>query len=133
MAPKIGSKSDLSYHDFMVLSALSLRRDHRGRLFEIGRSLGWEKSRLSHHVGKMCERGLISRSACTGDKRGTIIEASELGMAEMYKERAGHEEMIRSVFASRLNAEQIRVLGEVGDIFCEEYIQDVIEAKESPL
>ena len=57
LARQLAADSGLSYPDYLVLVALTDRRDGRMRLFELASVLGWEKSRLSHHVGRMADRG----------------------------------------------------------------------------
>jgi hypothetical protein len=52
LARQLASDSDLSYPDYLVLVALTDRPDGRMRLFELAEVLGWEKSRLSHHVAR---------------------------------------------------------------------------------
>ena len=61
LARQLATESGLSYPDYLVLVALTDRADDRLRLFELGDALGWEKSRLSHHVGRMVERGLVTK------------------------------------------------------------------------
>ena len=46
LARQLAAESCLSYQDYLVLVALTGQPDGRLRLFELGRILGWEKSRL---------------------------------------------------------------------------------------
>src|SRR5688500_234890 len=55
------AESQLSYQDYLVLVALTEQADGRLRLFELGRLLGWEKSRLSHHIARMAQRDLVTK------------------------------------------------------------------------
>ena len=56
LARQLATESGLSYPDYVVLVALTDLPEGRLRLFELGALLGWEKSRLSHHVARMVER-----------------------------------------------------------------------------
>src|SRR5574338_281262 len=70
LARQLAADSGLSYPDYVVLVALTDRPDGRLRLFELAAVLGWEKSRASHHVGRMVERGLVTKERCDEDRRG---------------------------------------------------------------
>ena len=61
LARQLAADSGLSYPDYLVLVALTDRPDGRMRLFELAGVLGWEKSRLSHHVARMATRGLVKK------------------------------------------------------------------------
>ena len=69
----------LSHPDYLVLTALDEDRDGRRRLVELARDLGWEKSRTSHHVARMCARGLVAKSTCPTDRRGTFVVLTDEG------------------------------------------------------
>ncbi|MGW5689176.1 MarR family transcriptional regulator [Nonomuraea sp. NPDC003754] len=47
------------------MSALTAREDRRWRLQELADRVLWSKSRLSRHISRMEERGLVSREECT--------------------------------------------------------------------
>ena len=57
LARQLAADSGLSYPDYLVLVALTDRADGRLRPFELAGVLGWEKSRLSHHLSRMADRG----------------------------------------------------------------------------
>src|SRR5450755_2022722 len=63
-------ESGLSGADFEVLVTLSDAPGKRMRAVELGRALGWEKSRLSHQVTRMEARGLVWREECMNGSRG---------------------------------------------------------------
>jgi len=49
------------------------------RARELGTEIGWDRSRLSHHVSRMEERGLVSREECSEDARGTMVRLTDAG------------------------------------------------------
>src|ERR1700731_949264 len=69
----------LSYQDYLVLATLSDHPDGQRRVVELSDELGWEKSRLSHHITRMCERGLVAKVPCTSDQRGIYVQLTEHG------------------------------------------------------
>jgi DNA-binding MarR family transcriptional regulator len=51
------------------------------RVFELGRRLGWEKSRLHHQLSRMCRRGLVQRHS--GDGRAIHAAITAAGYAAL--------------------------------------------------
>src|SRR5947208_9183310 len=74
-------QSGVSIADFSVLVQLSEHVDARMRILELARALGWEKSRLSHQLTRMQQRGLIERSNCSEDRRGAFVVLTDRGRA----------------------------------------------------
>ena len=72
LARQLAADSALSYPDYLVLVALTDRPDGRMRLFELAEALGWEKSRVSHQVARMTDRGLVAKKKCDSDRRGAF-------------------------------------------------------------
>ena len=50
--------SGLSLADYHVLNALSNAPDRKLQITDLAALIGWERSRLSHQVRRLCERGL---------------------------------------------------------------------------
>src|SRR5690348_7013424 len=59
--------------DYQVLLALSEADGRRMRSSELARTIDWERSRLSHHLGRMENRQLIRRDECATDSRGAEV------------------------------------------------------------
>lgn len=100
----------LSYVDYLVLAALTDRPDGRMRAFELGRELGWEKSRLSHHVSRMADRGLVEKQKCSADRRGSHVAITKAGRKAIEAAAPGHVASVRQRFIDRLTREQILTL-----------------------
>src|SRR3954462_12778902 len=66
-------ETGVSISDFSVLVALSEHPEGRMRVLELAPALGWEKSRLSHQLTRMQQRGLVERSNCSEDRRGGVL------------------------------------------------------------
>ena len=99
--------SDLSYPDYLVLVALTSRPDGRMRLFELAAALGWEKSRLSHHVARMGERGLVGKEQCDEDRRGAFVVVTKPGRKAIEAAAPRHVETVRRLFVDRLTPRQL--------------------------
>src|SRR5580658_4895278 len=59
--------SGLSDADYEVLSSVSESAQHQLRLGDLAARMLWSKSRLSHHVARMEQRGLVARQDCASD------------------------------------------------------------------
>ena len=99
--------SGLSYPDYVVLVSLTDQPDGRMRLHELGRELGWEKSRLSHHIARMAERGLVTKERCGADRRGAYVVVTRRGREEIAAAAPGHVDAVRRMFVDRLSPQQL--------------------------
>ena len=115
LARQLASESDLSYPDYVVLVALTDRSEGRMRLFELAGVLGWEKSRLSHHVARMEARGLVRKEKCDADRRGAFIVVTTRGRREVEAAAPGHVAAVRRLFVDRLTPEQLAAIGEAAE------------------
>ena len=76
---QLRNRCGLSTADYQVLAHLSEAPEGRLRSFELGQLLRWEKSRLSQHLGRMQNRGLVTRERCLTDQRGAIAVITPRG------------------------------------------------------
>ena len=107
LARQLAADSGLSYPDYVVLVALTDRPDGRMRLFELGEVLGWEKSRVSHHVARMINRGLVAKKPCDADRRGAYVIATKRGRKEIAAAAPGHVAEVRRLFIDQLTPDQL--------------------------
>ena len=113
LSRELAGASALSYQDYLVLAALTDRPDGRMRAFELGRELGWEKSRLSHHVARMVERGLVRREKCETDQRGAFVIVTKQGHKAIEAAAPGHVEGVRRHFMDLLTPAELETLSTV--------------------
>ena len=102
--------SGLSISDYDVLVPLSEAPGGRLRAYEIGRTLHWEQSRLSHHLARMAKRGLVQREACPSDRRGAFIVLTRAGTAAIELAAPAHVATVRSLVFDALTGEQVTAL-----------------------
>ena len=107
--------SGLSYQDYSVLAGLTDDPGGRMRVVEFGRQLGWEKSRVSHHVSRMVERGLVTRESCPTDKRGSFVVITDEGRRAIEAAAPGHVAVVRKYFIDLLTADQIDTLDVIAE------------------
>jgi DNA-binding MarR family transcriptional regulator len=112
---QLRNRCGLSHADYQVLAHLSEATDGRLRSFELGRLLRWEKSRLSQHLGRMQTRGLVSRERCRSDQRGAVVTITPRGSGLIKAAAPQHVADVRDVLIDHLTAEEMEMLGSVGD------------------
>ena len=116
LARRLAADSGLSYPDYTVLVALTEQADGRVRAFELARVLGWEKSRLSHHVTRMAARGLVERERCPSDRRGAFVVVTPRGRREIAAAAPGHVRAVRDLFVDRIPPAQLDAIGDAAEI-----------------
>jgi DNA-binding MarR family transcriptional regulator len=107
MAARLQTDTGLSPGDYGVLLALSEADGGRLRSSSLAERLGWERSRLSHHLGRMERRDLITREKAEADSRGAEIVLTPAGAAAFRSATAPHLRAIRELFVDALTPEQI--------------------------
>ena len=115
LARQLAADSGLSYPDYVVLVALTERPDGRMRLFELAGVLGWEKSRLSHHVRRMADRDLVRKERCGSDRRGAYVVVTNRGRTDIEAAAPGHVAAVRRLFVDRLTPSQLDAVGDAAE------------------
>ncbi len=113
LASRLQSESGLSAGDYAVLLALSEAQGGRLRSSDLAATIGWERSRLSHHLGRMERRGLIRREECATDNRGAEVVLDPTGAAAFRRASVPHLRAVRELFADALTPAQLTAAGEV--------------------
>ena len=106
--------SGLSGPDYSVLVQLSEAPDQRLRAYELGAATGWEKSRLSHHLTRMEQRGLVAREQCAGSRYFDVV-LTEQGRAAIDEAAPRHVGHVRDWFVAALTPAQLDALTEACD------------------
>jgi DNA-binding MarR family transcriptional regulator len=107
---ELQADAGLSLPDFDVLVQLSESADGRLRVSELARSLGWERSRLSHHVGRMERRGLLTREECVDDGRGAFVVLTARGRAAIEEAAPHHVRTVRRLVFDPLTGADVAEL-----------------------
>ncbi|MDT0264114.1 MarR family winged helix-turn-helix transcriptional regulator [Jatrophihabitans lederbergiae] len=112
---QLRNRCGLSHADYQTLAHLSEAPDGRLRSFELGALLHWEKSRLSQHLGRMQNRGLVSRTRCLTDQRGAVIAITPEGRDLIAAAAPQHLTDVRDVLIDHLTATELEMLATIGD------------------
>jgi DNA-binding MarR family transcriptional regulator len=113
LARRLQSESALSPGDYQVLLALSEADGRRMRSSELAATIDWERSRLSHHLGRMERRGLIGRDTCTDDGRGAEVTLTGEGADCFRRATIPHLRAVRELFIDALTPQQLAAAGEI--------------------
>lgn len=112
IAARMQTDSGLSMPDYSVLLALSESDHGRMRSSHLAEHIGWERSRLSHHLGRMERRGLITREAATGDSRGADIVLSDLGAQSFRNASSPHLHAVADLYIAGLSDQQLHAVAD---------------------
>ena len=115
----LADDSGLSEPDYDVLSNLSATPDHRGRLSELAARMLWSQSRLSHHISRMEQRGLVTREECDTDGRGSVVVLTKAGRRAIETAAPQHVESVRRNIIDVLSPAQIEALGDIAETVIE--------------
>lgn len=120
----------LSEADCAVLAELTQTPANDGWILisELVSCLGWEKSRLSHQLGRMERRGLVARREYADDRRTALVSATQAGRSAIIEATPRQAEEIRRLFLDHLSPSQIVWLTEIA----ERIIERVRAAPENP-
>jgi DNA-binding MarR family transcriptional regulator len=95
--------SGLSMQDFETLVWLSEAPGERLRISVLAEQMHWERSRLSHHLRRMSNRGLVAKEDCTEDGRGSFVRLTPAGRAALEAAAPGHVRTVRSIFLDAMD------------------------------
>ena len=98
MNRQLQADSSLSLPDYDVLNALRYAPRGETQITELAARIGWERSRLSHHLRRLASRGLVELREAASDRRATEITLTESGWDEITSASYGHVELVRNLF-----------------------------------
>jgi DNA-binding MarR family transcriptional regulator len=103
----------LSGPDYDVLSNVSEAEGRRARLGDLAARMAWSRSRLSHHITRMEQRGLVTREDCAADGRGAFVVLTDAGWRAIQDAAPGHVASVRRHFIDLLSRKQLDALAEI--------------------
>ena len=100
----------LSLPDYDVLTALAVADGGRMQITVLAAQIGWERSRVSHHVRRMSTRGLVTCALSEADRRVTEVTLTGRGRQALEEAAPGHVDLVRRLFFGGLPADLLRPL-----------------------
>ena len=131
VARELARESGLSMPDYLVLSTLSESEGHRRRLTELATRMQWSPSRLSHHVTRMEQRGLVTRAECSEDLRAAYVVLTDVGWDTLRAAAPGHVESVRSHLIDLLDADDLAALTRIGEKVARHFGEHCIDVPET--
>lgn len=113
---QLQAESNLPHTYFEVLIPLSEAEDRTLRMSELAEAARSSRSRLSHAVARLEERGWVRRLNCPTDRRGQLAQLTDEGFAVVEAAAPGHVEAVREYLIDRLSPEQLKAMGEIGEV-----------------
>jgi DNA-binding MarR family transcriptional regulator len=83
------------------------------RMSELAQRTWSSRSRLSHAVDRLEEKGWVQRISCPSDKRGAFALLTDAGFAVLEAAAPGHVEGVRRHVFDQLTPSQVEALGTI--------------------
>jgi len=104
-------ESGLTLAEYEVLVRLSEVQERRLRMSELADLVVNSRSRLTHTVHRLEERGWVVREDCPNDRRGILCVLLPAGFAVLEAAAPGHIEAVRSLMFDVLEPDDVERLG----------------------
>ena len=99
--------SGMPHTYYEILVQLSETPGHALRMSQLAEATSASKSRVSHAVARLEERGWVRRADCATDRRGQVAELTDEGYAALAEAARGHVEQVRRSLFDVLAPEQV--------------------------
>jgi DNA-binding MarR family transcriptional regulator len=114
LSRQVQADSRMSPSDYILLAKLT-EAGGRMRFMDLTKLVEWEKSRMSHQVGRMAKRGLVTKEDCPDDGRGAFIVATPAGRKAIEDAAPLHVEHVRRLFIDALTQEELDSLSRIAN------------------
>jgi DNA-binding MarR family transcriptional regulator len=100
---------------YEILVRLSETPGRALRMTQLAEASTSSKSRLSHAVARLEERGWVRRTDCPTDRRGQIAQLTDEGFSALAAAAPGHVAQVRQSLIDQLSPEQVEQLREISE------------------
>lgn len=107
--------ADMPHAYYEILVRLSEADDRSLRMSELADRTLSSRSRLSHAVARLEERGWVIREDCPTDRRGQVARLTDAGYATLAAAAPGHVNAVREILIDSLTTEQLDQLTVIGE------------------
>ncbi|MET0763680.1 MAG: MarR family transcriptional regulator [Blastococcus sp.] len=108
-------ETGISHAYYEILVALSETPGRMLRMSQLADRCLSSRSRLSHAVSRLEERGWVRRQVCEDDGRGQLAVLTDEGFAALEGAAPVHVESVRSHLFDQLSPEQVDALRDIGE------------------
>jgi DNA-binding MarR family transcriptional regulator len=106
--------ADMPHTYYEILVALSESDDRSMRMSKLAQRTFSSRSRLSHAVARLEERGWVRREDCPTDRRGQIARLTDVGFSALAAAAPGHVTAVRDYMIDVLTEDQLQHLTAIG-------------------
>ncbi|MEJ6550171.1 MarR family winged helix-turn-helix transcriptional regulator [Corynebacterium sp. USCH3] len=121
LARDLQRDTGLSMADYEVLVNLSEATGHRMRMAVLADRLTWDRSRLSHQITRMMNRGLLAKETCNSDGRGTFVALTDHGLTTIRDAAPSHVASVRRMMFDVLSDKQATELRAILTTLAEQF------------
>ena len=108
-------QTGISHAYYEILVALSEAPQRSMRMSELADRCLSSRSRLSHAVSRLEERGWVRRQVCESDGRGQLAILTDEGFAALEAAAPVHVEGVRTHLFDQLTPQQVQNLRDIGE------------------
>jgi DNA-binding MarR family transcriptional regulator len=108
-------QTGISHAYYEILVALSETPGRALRMSALADRCLSSRSRLSHAVSRLEERGWVRRQVCEGDGRGQLAVLTDEGFAALETAAPIHVESVRTHLFDQLTREQVEHMRDLGE------------------
>ena len=119
----LAEKHGLTMADYEILVQLSEHPDQRIRMSELAERTLSSRSRLSHQIDRMVDAGLVTREACSDDRRGSFAVLTDKGWKTIVAAAPDHVMAVREHLVDLLGPERFAEFGDT----CRMIVDDLVE------
>ena len=101
----------LDLGEYEILVHLSESPGLSLRMSELADRVRQSRSRLTHTIARMEQKGLVARMACPSDKRGVIAVMTEHGHQLLVDAAPCHVDSVRRALVDRVDPDDFEALG----------------------
>jgi DNA-binding MarR family transcriptional regulator len=112
---QLQQESGMPHAYYEILVRLSETEGHSMRMSGLAERTRSSRSRLSHAVARLEERGWVERRDCPTDRRGQVAHLTQRGFAVLAAAAPSHVATVRAYLIDRLSPEQITQLEGIGN------------------
>ena len=108
-------QAGISHAYYEILVALSETPGRMLRMSELADRCLSSRSRLSHAVSRLEERGWVRRQVCAEDGRGQLAVLTDEGFAALEGAAPVHVESVRTHLFDQLSPAQVEAMRDIGE------------------
>jgi DNA-binding MarR family transcriptional regulator len=118
-------QTGISHAYYEILVALSETPQRAMRMSELADRCLSSRSRLSHAVSRLEERGWVRRQVCESDGRGQLAVLTDEGFAALEAAAPVHVSGVRTHLFDQLSPQQVENLRDIGETLLRHLDPDV--------